>query len=158
MFSTLVVKGSLESSSRSMQVMQAEYFWDTDPGQGNGTPMLALDGNLDETIESVFEYGIALPAPLGPHVFSVRVKDADNQWGPVFSTLVERNNVEEATRNIVVTQAEYFWDVDPGQGNGTPMLAMDGNLDEVIESVFEYGIALPRPVGATCFPCTCQRC
>ena len=134
-----------EAQPPTKQIITAEYFWDVDPGQGAGTLLLAIDGSLDEAIESVFENGITLPAPLGPHVFSVRVKDTDNQWGAVFSTLVERDNVEAFARNINVTQAEYFWDVDPGQGNGTPMLALDGNLDETIESVFETGIALPRP-------------
>ena len=77
--------------------------------------------------------------------------------GPFFSTLVERDNVEPFARNINVTQAEYFWDVDPGQGNGTPMLALDGNLNETIESVFKTGIALPAPAGSTCFQCSGKR-
>jgi len=30
-----------------------EYFFDTDPGNGNATPMLAFDGNFNSSIESI---------------------------------------------------------------------------------------------------------
>ena len=31
-------------STRNIKIQQAEYFWDTDPGQGLGTLLLAFDG------------------------------------------------------------------------------------------------------------------
>ena len=150
-FKSIIERDSLETTTRNINVQQAEYFWDTDPGQGNGSPLLALDGNLDETIETVFENGIPLPLGAGSHTFNVRILDADNQWSPVFQTLVHRDSVEFNIRPVTVTQAEYFWDTDPGQGNGSPLLALDGNLNETIETVFEYGIPLPLSSGAHIF-------
>ena len=131
-FSTLVEKGSVEPSSRSLQVMRAEYFWDVDPGMGNGSTILALDGNLNESIETVFGSGLLSPGS-GDHTFNIRVQDADNNWGGLFSTAI---HIEPVFANMKIIQAEYFWDSDPGQGFGTTMLALDGNLEETIESVF----------------------
>ncbi|MBT3621160.1 MAG: hypothetical protein HN535_00190, partial [Flavobacteriales bacterium] len=53
-------------------ITAGEYFWGTtDPGVGNGTTLLAMDGNWDESLESVFEQ-MSLPA-YGSHTFNIRV-------------------------------------------------------------------------------------
>ena len=44
----------LSTLSYSQSITEAEYFWDTDPGVGNGTTLLALDGNFDQAIEDLF--------------------------------------------------------------------------------------------------------
>lgn len=75
------------STSPIMAVLQAEYFWDTDPGVGLGTPILATDGNFNSAFEQLTRSGIALPS-LGLHVFNIRVKDNTGQWGPVFRNVV----------------------------------------------------------------------
>ncbi|PCH67070.1 MAG: hypothetical protein COC01_06595 [Bacteroidetes bacterium] len=143
-FSSVInVEDSLSSAVRNIKVMQAEYFWDTDPGIGLGNTLLAIDGNLDEAFESVFNDTLNLPAS-GLHTFNTRVKDANNTWGPVFSVVVNVENVLSTDlRNIKVLQAEYFWDSDPGIGNGKTLLALDGNLDEALESVLNDTVNLP---------------
>ena len=45
---TILVNQAL--SSRDMQIMQAEYFWDNDPGIGQAETILALDGNLNQAV------------------------------------------------------------------------------------------------------------
>ncbi|MDY0216776.1 MAG: T9SS type A sorting domain-containing protein [Bacteroidales bacterium] len=128
-------------TSSYAQITNAEYFWDTDPGNGNATTILALDGNLDEAIETIFSSGVNQPA-VGLHTFNVRVKDANNFWGPVFTRVV---NIESSilSTNKKIIQAEYFWDSDPGIGNGTTILALDGNFDEAIETVFSSATTQP---------------
>ncbi|MDD4150247.1 MAG: T9SS type A sorting domain-containing protein [Bacteroidales bacterium] len=123
------------------QITNAEYFWDIDPGNGNGNTILALDGNFDEAIETIFSSGVNQPA-VGVHTFNVRVKDANNFWGPVFTMVV---NIESSvlSTNKKIIQAEYFWDADPGNGNGTTILALDGNFDQAIETVFSSGVNQP---------------
>ncbi len=115
------------------KILQAEYFWDTDPGIGMGTTILALDGNLDETTETLFNGGISTPG-IGRHTFNVRIKDIENNWGPIFSSVI---SIEEGyiIPDKKIIQAEYFWGSDPSEGSGTPILAMDGNLDEAIEAL-----------------------
>ena len=121
-------------------LVEAEYFWDTDPGQGNGTPLLALDGNFDEALEAVFANNVALPAS-GLHRLGVRVLDSANVWSPVFTLVV---SVEDAiTPEIAgLMQGEYFWDADPGPGNGAPILATDGTFDETLEELAQANIPL----------------
>ncbi len=68
-------------------IMQAEYFWDTDPGFGLGTPVLATDGSFNSAYEQINKTGIALP-PLGLHVFNIRIKDNSGVWGPAFKNVI----------------------------------------------------------------------
>jgi len=128
--------------ARDVKVVQAEYFWDTDPGQGNGSTILALDGNLDEAVEELFSGSVPSPSA-GVHSFNLRVKGLDNAWSSTFSFVVNVSTPTLITRNINVVQAEYFWDTDPGVGNGTVILALDGNLDEAIERLFDGSVPSP---------------
>lgn len=119
-------------SVRNIRIDEAELFWDTDPGPGNGIVMLAFDGNFNDAIEAATK---STPAPsVGVHTLHVRVKDHAGTWGPVFRTIVNVTN-PLSVRNIRVSQAEYFWDTDPGQGNGNVMLAFDGNFNDAIETI-----------------------
>ncbi len=125
----------------SQTVMEAEYFWDSDPGVGNAIPLSASDGNFDEAIEAAFANSVTLPSA-GNHTFNVRLKDALNAWGPVYTTVVA---IASSPTQMIpqLTEAEYFWDTDPGQGNGIPLLAFDGNFNEAFEVVFANNLSLP---------------
>lgn len=68
-------------------IVQAEYFWDTDPGFGLATPVLATDGSFNNAFEQLNKTGIALPS-LGLHVFNIRIKDNAGVWGPVFKNVI----------------------------------------------------------------------
>ncbi|MCF6129307.1 T9SS type A sorting domain-containing protein [Flavobacterium sp. AS60] len=78
----MVIVASAQSS-----VVQAEYFWDTDPGYGLATPVLATDGSFNSTFEQLTKTGIVLPA-VGLHVFNIRIKDNTGVWGPVFRNVI----------------------------------------------------------------------
>ncbi|SHG14223.1 RCC1 domain-containing protein [Chryseobacterium vrystaatense] len=124
-----------------MFVSQAEYFWDTDPGAGNGTAVLAADGSFNSAFEQLTKTGVSAPGN-GLHKLSIRIKDNTGVWGPVFTNVidVQQNTVSSV---MALSQAEYFWDTDPGAGNGTPVLATDGNFDSTYEKLTKTGIALP---------------
>lgn len=127
--------------SAQSSVTQAEYFWDTDPGAGLATAVQAADGNFNSAFEQLTRSGITLPSA-GLHKFCIRVKDNTGQWGPVFMNII---NVEQpATASVMsILQAEYFWDTDPGAGNGTAILATDGSFNSAYEQLSRTGIALP---------------
>jgi len=84
---TNIIEVQGASSTTIMSILQAEYFWDTDPGVGLATPILATDGSFNSAIEELTRTGIALPS-VGLHVFNVRVKDNTGQWGPVFRNVI----------------------------------------------------------------------
>ncbi|WP_298136978.1 T9SS type A sorting domain-containing protein [Flavobacterium sp.] len=128
---------------------QAEYFWDTDPGEGSATPLLAVDGNFNSAFEKVAIAGLGAPS-VGIHKFSIRVKDSQGIWGPAFTNVII---VEQTTTTIPVSlfQAEYFWDNDPGEGNGIPLLATDGNFNNAYEQIFNTTIPIVNPTGLHVF-------
>ena len=128
--------------SPDYSISAGEYFWDTDPGQGNANTLLAVDGNWDESLESVFS--TSTPPGTGYHTFNIRVKDNDGLWSNTFKSVVLIDSaLQITTPDFSLTAGEYFWDTDPGQGNGNTLLAVDGNWDESLESVFETMTNLP---------------
>jgi hypothetical protein len=63
-------------------IQQVEYFVDTDPGFGLGTPVTLPSPGSDLTIDfSVSLTGLAD----GNHVLYIRAKDALNRWGQVYA-------------------------------------------------------------------------
>ncbi|MBX2972275.1 MAG: hypothetical protein KF797_04175 [Flavobacteriales bacterium] len=127
-------------------VSAAEYFWDNDPGAGNGTAMLPMDGSFGQAVEAILLETSALPA-VGPHTLGIRVRDANNNWGALFTTVVVVDASIATAPDIEVTTAEYFWDSDPGVGNGTAMVAFDGNYNDALEAIMLESSALPA-IGA----------
>jgi hypothetical protein len=116
---------------RSVHVQAAEYYFDTDPGEGNGTPLLALDGDFDGALEQIMaSEGLN---GQGSHVLGVRVRGSDNGWSATFRSVVHVGP-ELIARDVRVQQGEFFFDSDPGEGNGAPLLAFDGNWTDAVET------------------------
>lgn len=94
-------------------ITQAEYFFDTDPGFGNGTAAAVTAG---QDINFAINGNIAT-INKGLHTLFVRVKDGNNKWSLTHTQLFYR---EQVVSNPVpnITQAEYYFDTDPGFGNG----------------------------------------
>ncbi|MDP4261181.1 MAG: T9SS type A sorting domain-containing protein [Bacteroidota bacterium] len=101
------------STADAANIVAAEYFFDTDPGAGNGTATAV------GTTGSVVNFTATIPTslPAGFHFLAIRIKDANGVWG-LFETrgfFISSSTSDAA--NIVA--AEYFFDTDPGMGNGT---------------------------------------
>lgn len=130
----------------SISLSQAEYFWDVDPGEGAGIPIIAFDGNFNAALETVLQSGNGFPASVGNHLFSIRFKDSESAWGTVFSNViyVEPTSVTIPT---TLTQAEYFWDIDPGEGLGTPVAAFDGDFNAAFENILQTNVGIAQPMG-----------
>lgn len=131
---------------RGQSTTAAEYFWDIDPGAGNGTAMIAFDGNYGDAIEALLLESAALPA-VGTHVLHIRASDANGAWGPAFSVVVDVMPGVASLPEIKVTAAEYYVNTDPGEGFGTPMLAQDGDFSSVLEGLRGGGIPAPIESG-----------
>ncbi|MFY0685972.1 MAG: T9SS type A sorting domain-containing protein [Cyclobacteriaceae bacterium] len=94
---------------------KAEYFFDDDPGVGNGAAITITPGaTIDETVQvdiSTLEVGF--------HKLNVRTYD-----GTSWSIAEGRTFYLQETGGgdpiaVTVDAAEYFFDKDPGVGNGT---------------------------------------
>ncbi|WP_395053586.1 T9SS type A sorting domain-containing protein [Flavobacterium sp.] len=132
-----------------ISISQAEYFWDTDPGEGSATVVLATDGNFNNAFEQLSKTGITAPSA-GLHTFNIRIKDNTGVWGTVFSNLINVDQVLTPTP-ISISQAEYFWDTDPGEGSATALLASDGNFNRAFEQFFQNDIPIAQPAGLHVF-------
>jgi len=104
------------------QLTEAEYFFDTDPGVGNGTAFTVTPG------DSIFFNTTVPTAALsnGFHKLYVRARNATGKWslyeGRTFYILNPGN-----PNTAQLTAAEYFYDSDPGVGNGTAITVTAGD-------------------------------
>ncbi len=145
-FTTVVEIAASAVGLPDIQVTQAEFFWDSDPGAGNGTPMLAFDGNYNGALEAIALETSTLPAE-GEHVLHVRARDTNGAWSLPFRLVVEVLGGTVTFPEIQVSAAEYFVDIDPGPGLGTPMLAADNAFDAALEALVGGGIPVPVTAG-----------
>lgn len=125
-----VVHVNAPLNARQVTVGQGEYFWDNDPGAGNATPLLASDGSFTDALEEVIGNDNSITP--GAHRLFVRVMGADNAWSGLFTQVVQVN-IQLAARTVQVQQGEFFFDSDPGEGNGHPLTAFDGDWNDALE-------------------------
>jgi len=130
------------NSNTLVKVTTSEYFWDSDPGEGNGNIMLAFDGNFNQALESIISNNATLPS-VGDHTIGIRIKADDGNWGTTYRKVFRLLNNNNSNNLVKITQAEYFWNTDPGQGNGNTMLAFDGNYNQALESIIATNATLP---------------
>lgn len=126
-----VVHTGAALTARQVLVQQGEYYWDTDPGTGNGSPLLAFDGDFNSALETAIAADNSITP--GAHRLFVRVMGADNAWSAPYTQVVQVNSPLVA-RSVVVQQGEFFFDSDPGEGNATPLFAFDGNWNDALET------------------------
>lgn len=108
---TLLLLMLLAFKSQSQQVKAIEYFFNTDPGLGNGTRInLTPSANIDVTVN--FDMSAL---PVGLHQLFVRALDTDDQWS-LYHVFPIVKGVGNATR--LIEKIEYFFNTDPGVGNG----------------------------------------
>jgi hypothetical protein len=104
------------ATSASANIDATEYFFDTDPGVGNGIAITPI------TAGSTVNFVAAIPSlslSSGFHLLNIRARASDGRWG-LFST---RGFYISPTNNDVtdIVAAEYFIDTDPGVGNGSSL-------------------------------------
>ena len=145
--------------SAQNQLISAEYYFGTtDPGQGLASPLTVSDGAFDETVESIFSNSVLIALADSNFILNVRVKDQNGLWGPVFTKAMHWSPLIAGIASSIsvlqmndmhITAGEYFLGMsDPGDGNATPILALDGNLNEAVESLFRSNMVwnnLPSP-------------
>ena len=119
----LFVLFSLCSSTLSAQTLnKAEYFFDADPGVGNGTPTAITPASVQDV-----NFAISISSlTLGFHSLTFRFRDNANAWSHATSRLLYITPLAELP-SVNLTKAEYFFDTDPGSGNGTPLPITPGS-------------------------------
>jgi gliding motility-associated-like protein len=117
------------ATSDAANITAAEYFFDTDPGIGSGTPIPVTPGATTNFTVSVPTSSLAA----GFHFLAIRTKGADGKWG-----LFEGRGfyITASTTDVPnLVAAEYFFDADPGFGNGTAIPITSGATSNFIASI-----------------------
>jgi len=115
-------------------IVAMEYFFDTDPGFGNG---MAIAVSADTITNTTFDIDIsALDA--GFHKVYFRVKDETGKWSLSLVEQVFRVIYGPAVDKPDIIAMEYFIDTDPGFGNGTNVSV---NADPVVGLTFNVDIS-----------------
>ena len=111
--------------AHAQQLTAIEYFFDTDPGFGNGSQVAVNTASLDATVD--FTTG---NLPAGLHVLFVRLKNSANQWSTLYQSAILFTNGAGGASNIAY--AEYYFDNDPGFGNGNHITLNGTSIDSTI--------------------------
>ena len=133
---SLIVLFFLPRSALALHTISGgEYFFDIDPGEGNGISLSAKDGTFNSIVEEIdMEIDIS-NLTIGPHFLNIRMKNENGVWG------IPRKHLIMVTGNKTITLAEYFFDADPGAGNGIPIAQTNGKiLTEIDVSSLSSGL------------------
>lgn len=142
------------SISAQTKIDYAEYYLNADPGPGNGTEIV-LPAPPDTAINLSVEIPKETIAALddGFHKLIVRTRDDEGDWSVAFVRVFVKgaDTVPPPTPDIVA--AEYFFDTDPGPGNGTsitlpnpPTSSFDLRVDIAKERIADLEIGFHKLV------------
>jgi hypothetical protein len=112
-----------DSTTNTTNIVAAEYFIDTDPGPGKGVATSV------GTTGAAVNFTALIPTNLsaGFHLLAIRAKDASGKWGFLETRSFYLTSPTE-TNLPQITAAEYFYDNDPGVGNGTSLTVSAGDI------------------------------
>lgn len=106
----------------AQSIDSAEYFFDIDPGVGNGMP-LALSPS--DTINDTLNISTAGLLP-GFHYLYIRVRDTNELWSVYEGGLFHVYDTLQAA-SAPIDSAEYFFGFDPGIDSGLVTLIQPGD-------------------------------
>jgi hypothetical protein len=118
LFALMLLQGTCLTLYAQPNITRAEYFINTDPGFGSGTEITLAEGTTNSLSNHPFTVNTAA-LTTGIHQLFVRIKDANNQWS--ISNRTWFFKAPPAKALSAITQAEYFFDNEPGFGGGTPI-------------------------------------
>ena len=108
-------------------ILAAEYFYDTDPGEGNATPINIWAGDT-------VDYKFTTPTgglSIGFHYLYIRTKDTWNRWSIATRSMISVYDpypTPVGKDQPLLTEAEYFINTDPGIGNGIDIPVTGGEM------------------------------
>ena len=120
-----------------VEIVEAEYFINTDQGLGQNT---AIDLSSGATVSVDLNVSLSALAN-GIHKLYVRVKDSNGKWSIYGDALIFK--AEDPLSSVTITSAEYFIDTDPGYGNGTAVPVSMAGAE--ITSLFNVDVSNESP-------------
>ena len=138
---TMMISAGQELFAQSPDIVQLEYFYDSDPGFGNGT---YISVTADSITDTDFDIDVSGLSP-GFHTVYFRAKDANGIWSHTFYSMqkvfIEGPASVPGTISDI-TAIEYYFDTDPGFGNGTPISV---TADTITDTDFDIDVSALSP-------------
>lgn len=121
----LLVNPTVDVPTSALPIEYVEYFFDSDPGEGNGTALPVTAGNDVTIIEnldvSTLDDGI--------HKLMIRARNSAGVYSMLTSKVFFVAPAATPEPELKpITYVEYYFDSDPGPGNGTS-LPLTSNFD-----------------------------
>ncbi|MEM9987038.1 MAG: T9SS type A sorting domain-containing protein, partial [Bacteroidota bacterium] len=110
------------------QLTRLEYFLDADPGFGNGTPIAITPSQQVVDLSQSIDLSTLAE---GFHRLAIRSKNVEGHWSLTNWRYLYR--APGASPDLV--KLEYFFDTDPGFGNGT-QVSFPAPSSEIIDFIF----------------------
>ena len=107
-------------------VRAVEYFFDTDPGQGNATSLSITAGQQIDFSEVLGTSGL----DDGYHTVNLRARNNDGVWGMTETRVLYIQRSTNGVDVSPITTLEYFIGEDPGVGMGT-LVPVSPSMNEV---------------------------
>jgi hypothetical protein len=103
----------------AQNINTAEYFFDADPGIGLGTPLsISISDTVSWTNQNISTASLSA----GFHNLYVRVRYTTDEWSTAENRPFFLSSTSGAMTLITtISEAEYFFDNDPGIGIATPL-------------------------------------
>ena len=107
-------------TARTQSITSAEYFIDSDPGPCNGSAItISAGGTIDENVNVPANVIAGLSD--GYHRIVCRVLDGAGDWSVAFTRTFRKVSPQSLEPTPDIIDGEYFFDLDPGTGSGTPI-------------------------------------
>ena len=125
----IILAGSLQAQVGRGKITAAEFFFDTDPGQGSATA-LTLQGNATDLLRNAIQ-SASQNLAVGKHTLNLRMKDSLGHWGVVFKTTLSVES-PATSRSINASIARVYWDANVA--GAVNMIMLNGNISNAINS------------------------
>ncbi|MEO7309336.1 MAG: hypothetical protein ABIX01_02985 [Chitinophagaceae bacterium] len=121
--SQLFYKLSTTTAPAATNLTALEYYFNTDPGHGQATPVTITPG-VDIANQAFTPNTTALPD--GINYLYVRSRNANGVWSQTASQLFYKLSTLTAPAPTNLTGIEYYFNTDPGHGQATPVTITPG--------------------------------
>jgi len=108
-------------------VVQIEYFIDSDPGYGLGTPLSFAE---DQMIDMDFIADISELSINTTHMLGIRAMDGEGIWGQTTIRMFTVTNEPPSEPKPELAEMEYFIDTDPGFGTASSLNVINDSIAE----------------------------
>jgi hypothetical protein len=109
----------LLSQCMAQNIIRGEYYFNTEPGVGMGNEITFTPGDSVE-----FDFDIStVGLNDGINHLYLRFQSEGDHWGMTMVKMfyiIPAEQIADAANNTIL-KAEYYFDTEPGVGNGTPL-------------------------------------